>query len=263
MATIAFVTDLIFATKITGTGKALNRPVSVARSLVALHQQLDALPSGLPEVPLLIVDLNVTGPDPIAAISIARSHPAAPHIVAYLSHIQADLAQKARIAGAHEILARSAFVEKLPMILHSPIAKPPHLKLTTDPFTTLEFHTIGPARQAATDLLATCTKNGYSDSDLFAIQLALEEAFLNAFRHGNKSDPAKIVRLRFHITRSVATFIIEDQGEGFNPAQLPDPTDNQNLDKPGGRGILLMRAYMTSVTFNPTGNQVTMIKKRE
>src|SRR3954464_7904174 len=105
MTTIALVTDLIFATKITGTGKALERPVSIARSLDKLHQLLDALPPGPPQSSMLIIDLNATGPDPLAAISIAKTHPASPHIVAYLSHVQADLAQKARIAGAHQILA--------------------------------------------------------------------------------------------------------------------------------------------------------------
>jgi len=267
MTTIALVTDLIFSNKITGTGKALDRPVAIARSLDKLYQLLDGIRLPAPTPLLFIVDLNATGPDPLAAIAIAKSHRASPYILAYVSHTQADLAASARAAGAHQILARSAFVEKLPILLHSPPPKPlqhsPPSPSENDPFVTLDLPTITRARQAATDLLPLCTKYGFSDSDLFAIQVALEEAFLNAFHHGNKLDPAKTVRFQYHLTKSLATFVIEDQGEGFDPAALPDPTADQNLGNPSGRGILLMRAYMTSVTFSPVGNKVTMTKNRE
>jgi serine/threonine-protein kinase RsbW len=66
----------------------------------------------------------------------------------------------------------------------------------------------------------------------------------------------RLVRERTDIT-------IEDQGCGFNPAELPDPTADENLEMNHGRGILLMRAYMSSVVFNPQGNKVTLTKFNE
>ena len=116
MPTIAVVTDLIFGTKITGTGKALGKPVLVARTLEKLQEHLDAVPADA-GAPTLIIDLNANGIDPIVAVRLARAHKASPNIIAYLSHVQVDLAQAAREAGAHQAMARSAFVQQLPNIL--------------------------------------------------------------------------------------------------------------------------------------------------
>ena len=67
------------------------------------------------------------------------------------------------------------------------------------------------------------------------------------------------VQARF--TRDDATFVVRDQGPGFDPASLPDPTDPENLEKASGRGLLLMRTFMDSVEYNSAGNEVTMIKR--
>ena len=63
------------------------------------------------------------------------------------------------------------------------------------------------------------------------------------------------------VTPTSGRFVIRDQGPGFDPAKLPDPTDPENLEKVSGRGLLLMRTFMDEVAFNETGNQVTMIKR--
>jgi DNA-binding response OmpR family regulator len=110
---VILCTDLIFSTKIAGTGKAIGVACVVARDNEKLRALLD---TASPD-PLVIVDLNVSGVDPMAAIALARAHPLAPRIVAYVSHVQVDLAMAAREAGADQILARSAFVERLPVML--------------------------------------------------------------------------------------------------------------------------------------------------
>jgi CheY-like chemotaxis protein len=116
MTAIALVTDLLFSTKITGTAKALGGAVLVARSLDALAARLsEAAPA--PASPLVIVDLNITGVDPLAAIRAAKTHPRSPVVVAYVSHVQADLAGAARDAGADQVMARSVFVSRLPDLL--------------------------------------------------------------------------------------------------------------------------------------------------
>ena len=129
------------------------------------------------------------------------------------------------------------------------------------PWTCIEFCScLDQARQVESAILCECQKNQFGEADIFAIKLALEEALVNACKHGNKMDRCKTVRVQYHVTPQRADIAIEDQGPGFNPAELPDPTADENLEMCSGRGILLMRAYMSSVVFNPSGNKVTLTK---
>jgi serine/threonine-protein kinase RsbW len=111
----------------------------------------------------------------------------------------------------------------------------------------------GSAQQVAAvlDLVASAlAAAGYPEEDRFAARLALDEAISNALKHGNGGDPAKRVRLRYHVDAQRVLAEVEDQGAGFDPAQLPDPRAAENLDRPGGRGVLLMRRYTTWLRFN-------------
>jgi serine/threonine-protein kinase RsbW len=100
----------------------------------------------------------------------------------------------------------------------------------------------------------------FSDKELFGIKLALEEALVNAIKHGNQLDRTKQVEVIYHVSPDRFEVQITDQGPGFDPADVPDPTDPDNLERPCGRGLLLMRHYMTEVAFNDRGNCVTMSK---
>lgn len=111
-------------------------------------------------------------------------------------------------------------------------------------------------------ILALLEERGYTDKDLFGVKLALEEALVNAIKHGNGLDPEKVVRVRCTINAVLAEIDIEDEGEGFDPNDVPDPTDDDNLDKPSGRGLMLMRAFMTRVEYSERGNRVIMAKHR-
>ena len=102
----------------------------------------------------------------------------------------------------------------------------------------------------------------WEQKDIFAIQLSFEEAIVNAIRHGNQSNNRLGVRVHLEITPERFLARVEDEGPGFNPDSLPDPTLEDFLDRPCGRGVKLMRAFMTSVHFNPTGNAVTLEKMR-
>jgi len=118
--------------------------------------------------------------------------------------------------------------------------------------------------------------------------IALEEALLNAIYHGNLEVSSELrengdeefhklaaerrylepyrdrrVRVTARLSPERAAFVIADQGPGFDVSKLPDPTDPAHLDKPSGRGVLLMRAFMTEVRYNPTGNRVTLVKTRD
>jgi len=124
------------------------------------------------------------------------------------------------------------------------------------------------------------------DASVIRVCIALEEALRNAIFHGNleltseqregdqevyqklvehrtKNPPYAGRRLlvTIEVSATEGQFIIQDQGPGFDPSKLPDPTDPENLEKVSGRGLLLMRTFMDEVNFNATGNQVTMIKR--
>ena len=102
---------------------------------------------------------------------------------------------------------------------------------------------------------------GWRQSDLFGVHLALEESISNAIRHGNKHDPAKQVHVECRLSAGRFWASIRDEGPGFCPADVPDCCSAECLELPGGRGLALMNAYMTSVEYNDRGNCVTLEKR--
>jgi serine/threonine-protein kinase RsbW len=113
-----------------------------------------------------------------------------------------------------------------------------------------------PCRQ----ILSVLEARGFSPDDLFAVHLALEEAFLNAVKHGNKLDPTKRVKLGYQVDEEKVEIDVTDEGEGFNPGDIPDPRIGENLYRPEGRGLLLIRAYMHVVEYNERGNGLRMVR---
>jgi serine/threonine-protein kinase RsbW len=126
----------------------------------------------------------------------------------------------------------------------------------------LRVHTPAELRPFVDQLEARMRVHGYSCNDLFAVKLALQEAAVNAFRHGNRSDPSKSIYVRYLVTAVEVLLEVEDQGPGFDPDLVPSPLSQENVDRPGGRGLFLMRAYMTWVSFSREGNRVTLARRR-
>ncbi len=102
----------------------------------------------------------------------------------------------------------------------------------------------------------------FGEREVFGIRLAVEEALVNAIKHGNQMDPSRKVRVAFHVSQEKFEVMIADEGAGFDPCEVPDPTAPENLERPCGRGIMLMRHYMTTVAYNQRGNVVSMSKLR-
>ena len=102
--------------------------------------------------------------------------------------------------------------------------------------------------------------NTFSKEAIFAIRLALDEAVTNAVRHGNQLAPDKTATITYAITPQTCRITVCDQGPGFTLCDVPDPTEEQNLCRPHGRGVMLMHAYMDEVSFNDTGSCVTLVK---
>lgn len=124
------------------------------------------------------------------------------------------------------------------------------------------------------------------ETERIRIGIALEEALVNAVYHGNlelgselreadldayyaladerrREEPfrSRVVHIEATMSRQEATFVVRDSGSGFNPTALPDPTDPENLERLTGRGLLLIRTFMDEVRYNPSGNEITMVKK--
>jgi len=118
------------------------------------------------------------------------------------------------------------------------------------------------ARQVQDDVEQALKAHHFEDKDVFGIRLALEEAIVNAIKHGNQLDLAKRVYIKYHVSRDRFEIHIKDEGPGFNPADVPDPMAPENLERECGRGLLLMKHYMSEVRFHPPGNAVSMIKLR-
>jgi len=118
-------------------------------------------------------------------------------------------------------------------------------------------------RPTERDVLMRLRELSYDDDHLFAVRLALEEALVNAMKHGNKLDPSRSVRVSYRVLPERVEIRVTDEGGGFDPGVIPDPTSDENLDKPCGRGVMLMRCYMDEVTYSPGGNEVFMVKHRQ
>ena len=122
------------------------------------------------------------------------------------------------------------------------------------------FENIELAERTLVDL---CAQAGCVGEDEYWLVTALREALANAVRHGNREDPKRRVRVDFRIDHDAVQIKVADQGEGFDPEQVPDPTAPENLLRPSGRGIFYMRQFMNRVEFNPSesgGTEVLMVR---
>lgn len=112
-------------------------------------------------------------------------------------------------------------------------------------------------------ILAECERLGYTRASLFAIRLALDEAITNGFAHGHERLPRSLpIYVEYAVDASQSFFAVEDQGPGFDPSTVKDPTLDENLEQMSGRGVILIRAYMSSVKHNAKGNRIEMVYKR-
>ena len=116
-----------------------------------------------------------------------------------------------------------------------------------------------PCRQ----ILSAMGEKGFGQDDVFAVHLAVEEAFLNAVKHGNKMDPLKTVTVDYLVDEEKVDIRLTDEGEGFKPESIPDPRFGENLYRPEGRGLLLINAYMHIVEYNEQGNGLHLVRYKD
>lgn len=111
-------------------------------------------------------------------------------------------------------------------------------------------------------IVAMLEAREYSMRDVFAVRLALEEALVNAIKHGNQLDPDKTVRIHADVEQDRVYIEVEDQGPGYNPEDVPDPTLDENIERASGRGLMLIKSFMNHVEFNEKGNCIRLEKFR-
>jgi serine/threonine-protein kinase RsbW len=115
-------------------------------------------------------------------------------------------------------------------------------------------------RRVIHEILGQLRGRRWRRRDLFDVHVAMEEALINAVRHGNRLDPAKHLHIGCQLFRDRVRIEISDEGAGFDPAAVPDPTQPSRIGLPRGRGLMLIRAFMSRVEFQDQGRCLVMEK---
>ena len=113
-----------------------------------------------------------------------------------------------------------------------------------------------------TGVIGAMEEVGYGVRDALAVCLALAEAVINAVKHGHGNDPRKRARIWWVVSASAVKLVVKDEGAGFDPDRVSNPCLPENRERPGGRGVFLMRSYMSWVRFNDASNRVVMCRYR-
>jgi CheY-like chemotaxis protein/anti-sigma regulatory factor (Ser/Thr protein kinase) len=244
---------------------------------------------------IVVTDLvmpGMNGLDLVAAIS--ADYPGLP-VVLMTGKGSEEIAVKALKAGASSYVPKGALhqhlLETVQDLLEMVAQTRSHERLMSTLISGRFQFTLGNDPDMIPSLInyvqsIVCSMGLCDDADAIRVCIALEEAMRNAIFHGNleltseqrEGDTEVYQRLvsertsrspyrnrqlsiTVDVTPTRGMFTIRDQGPGFDPRKLPDPTDPANLERVSGRGLLLMRTFMDDVQFNETGNQVTMTKR--
>lgn len=246
---------------------------------------------------LVLTDLQMPDMDGLELVeTIRHQHPLVP-VVLMTRYGSDDLAFKALKNGAASYVPKRLLADELISTLESVLTAAEvdmRRRRLTCCMTQSDLHFTLVNDPALIPSLVTLFQENLigmgisDDTGCIRIGIALEEALVNAMYHGNlevssslKRESDKLFRdtvekrrhlapyrdRRIHVTsrlsRAEATYVIRDEGPGFDPGSLPDPTDPANLEETSGRGLLLIRTFMDDVRHNDRGNEITMTKRRE
>jgi CheY-like chemotaxis protein len=244
---------------------------------------------------LVLTDLQMPGVDGLQLVSAVRQrHPRVP-VILMTSQGSEEIAFRALLLGAAGYVPKSFLPDNLRdtvnKVLQAAVDESHYYKTMSCLTRSERLFMLPNDSSLFTPLIVhlqeECMALGLcGESDRIRMGVGLGEAFANAMFHGNLELSSSLretdadayhrmaeerrrqspyqdrrVEVEVRMARDKAEFVVRDQGRGFDPSSLPDPTDPANLDKVTGRGILLMRSFMDEVFFNDRGNEVTMVKR--
>jgi serine/threonine-protein kinase RsbW len=131
-----------------------------------------------------------------------------------------------------------------------------------EPWHRQEVRSLDEMKEIIEAIIDAMSRLRYPGEDRFGMRLSLEEAFVNAVEHGHQGDQSKAVEVGYHVEEDRVLAEIRDQGAGFDPHQIPSPLHVDGLGRASGRGVFLMRSFMTWIRYNQRGNCVTLCKCR-
>ncbi len=111
-------------------------------------------------------------------------------------------------------------------------------------------------------ILGTMESFEYVEEDLFAVRIAIEEAIANAVLHGHQGDQERLIDIEWTITEKEVSMVVCDSGRGYDESSVPDPTADENLTLPSGRGLAMINAFMSDVSISDGGRRIEMARKR-
>jgi CheY-like chemotaxis protein/anti-sigma regulatory factor (Ser/Thr protein kinase) len=250
------------------------------------REALDVLEHQLPPLPdVVLTDLLMPEMDGLELVQAVRSkYPLLP-VILMTAHGSEDVAIQALQKGAASYVPKKCLARDLAETLDqivstSQVNRNQQRILDSLVHHETRFALVGHLEQTL-ERMRACEPSG-----MILVGVALHEALTNAILHGNleldstlresdekqyyqlavqrrEQEPYRDRRVHVHVTvdRQEAVFVVRDEGPGFDPAILPDPTDPANLGRVSGRGMLLIQTFMDRVEHNPKGNQITMVKR--
>jgi len=264
--------------------------------IFALHgrEAFEVMAQDMPDI--ILTDLQMPVMDGLELVEHIRiRHPGVP-VVLMTAYGSESIAVKALTAGAVSYVPKQNLKQELGDALRSVLTAVEanlHRDLARELLEFSESHFVLGYEESGSVALINYLQNGLEylnfcdEVELLQISTALTEALSNAINHGNleldsrlressddeyhnlglqrKMEPPycdRRVRVTEKLTPSHATYTIRDEGPGFDVSTLPDPADPENLNKPSGRGVVLIRTFMDEVAFNEKGNEIIMIKRR-
>ena len=112
-------------------------------------------------------------------------------------------------------------------------------------------------------ILDTMETLDYGERDLFAVRIAVEEAIANAVLHGHQGDQNRLFEIFWSISSDIVTVTVCDEGRGYDAEAVPDPTADENLTLPSGRGLAMINAFMSDVKITENGRRIEMTRAKE
>lgn len=216
---------------------------------------------------LIISDIKMPEMNGLELLELVKGYNQAIPVVVVTAFASIETAVEAIQKGASNFLKKPFTLEEISSVTTKALKAAAHRKIQSGKLENLSrsFSVTTKSKHSIIDPVFHQIRDiakyfGFSDNQLHMnIYLSLSEAIANAVDHGNKGDENKNITIHSSVNNTGITISVVDEGDGFNPTLVSDPTDGSNILRSNGRGIFLMKCYMDSVTYEKNGSKVTMV----